>query len=293
MELSSHRYKKTQLVEGWLIVEDAVAANEQGTENEDNQSLSESDDETIASGGGNRRRGQLKGKQQPKPVTWLRRELKDCQEDLSDLALKMLQEMEKRQKQCLPDLLGMLHKCLDFGNHFDAVCGVKIGDKTAVQKMRYAKLGKEEFRRCVGYVSNLPHIQECNQNDDLQIDVEFADIIFWRLKSTIISIIWGEFFPAVFSLFFKKIDKANNKLDALRLDNNAAVKSFERVSTDFDLMEKYNVTLSDDTSFIVAFEEDHFIQEMYTVWLHWERVLCNLRYLLCKNWYGGSGRVLL
>ena len=44
----------------------------------------------------------------------------------------------------------------------------------------------------------------------------------------------GGFFPAVFSLFFKKIDRANNKLDTLPLANNAAVKRFEQVSTDLD-----------------------------------------------------------
>lgn len=259
MELSSHRYKRTELVEGWLIVEDAIATN--GQNKEDDQSLSESEDESIAAVRGNRQKADQK---QPKPVTWLRRELKDCREDLSDLASKMIQEMEKRQKQCLPDLMGMLHKCLDFGNHFDAVCGVKIWQKTAVQKTKYAKLGKEEFRRCVGYVSNLSHVQDQNENDDLQIGVEFADIIFWKLKSTIISIIWGEFFPDVFSLFLKTIDKANNKLVSSRLDSSASVKSCERVQSEFDLMEKYDVILSDDTSFMVAFEEDNFIQEMYT-----------------------------
>ena len=50
----------------------------------------------------------------------------------------------------------------------------------------------------------------------------------------IIIIIWGGLFPAVFNLFFKKIDRANNKLDTLPLDNNAAVKRFEQVSTDLD-----------------------------------------------------------
>ena len=73
----------------------------------------------------------------------------------------------------------MLHEFLDFGSHFDAVFGVKIGDKTAVQKIKYAKLGKEEFRRCVGYVSNLHHIQDGNENKSLQIDIEFADVIIW------------------------------------------------------------------------------------------------------------------
>eukprot|EP00112_Aurelia_sp_Birch-Aquarium-sp1_P020716 Seg540.5 transcript_id=Seg540.5/GoldUCD/mRNA.D3Y31 product="hypothetical protein" protein_id=Seg540.5/GoldUCD/D3Y31 len=122
--ISKMRYKRTELVEGWLIVEDAIATN--GQNKEDDQSLSESEDESIAAVRGNHQKADQK---QPKPVTWLRRELKDCREDLSDLASKMIQEMEKRQKQCLPDLMGMLHKCLDFGNHFDAVVVSKSGKK--------------------------------------------------------------------------------------------------------------------------------------------------------------------
>ncbi len=139
----------------------------------------------------------------------------------------MITEKEKGENQCLPDLIGLLNKCLD---HVNAVCGEKNGERAAVQKTQYGKLGKEEFRRCVGYVWNLPHIQDLVEHNDFQLNIEFAEIIFWGLKLKIISIVWGELLTSLYSLPFKKVDKEKTSCNHFGLTAMHQLKASEEQS---------------------------------------------------------------
>ncbi len=52
------------------------------------------------------------------------------------------------------------------------------------------KLGQEEFRECEDFVSNLPNIRNVIEDDELEIGVKFADLIFWKFKSLLAEVIW-------------------------------------------------------------------------------------------------------
>ena len=90
----------------------------------------------------------------------------------------MLEQLKIRKQQCLPDLMGIHHSRLDFGSHFNDLCGVKIGTRIPIKKSSFATPGRDEFRRCVGYVSKLPHVAQMKERNLLEIDPEFADVIY-------------------------------------------------------------------------------------------------------------------
>ncbi len=123
----------------FIIVEDdrifrEAAGGEEGTEEDSTVEDISSSDKRVAT-----------TQPKPKAVKWVRREIKDCQKDLADLSLNMLEQLKIRKQQCLPDLMGILHSCLDFGSHFNDLCGVKIGTRIPIKKSSFATRSRDEF----------------------------------------------------------------------------------------------------------------------------------------------------
>ena len=176
----------------------------------------------------------------------------------------MLEELQNREDQCLPKLMYLLYRCLDFGNHFSALCGRRQESEIPVNKATFCALGREAFHRCVGFVAKLPHIIAIKESQDLEIDQEFSEIIYWRMKKTILNTIWGEYFPSLFVCFFAKINSASEKLENISLNHNVTVTSFQKLVEKFDLLDKFTVELSDGSCLKVVFQEDKFIEALYT-----------------------------
>ena len=95
---------------------------------------------------------------------WVAREPDDCKEDLKELARNMKVELNRRFSSSFPKLNSMLHKCLDFGLLFSGLCGVRKDDIQPVNKGAYSALGATEFKKCVEFVSKLPHVHEKTWN---------------------------------------------------------------------------------------------------------------------------------
>ena len=89
---------------------------------------------------------------------WVAREPADCMKDLKELAINMKVQLDSRFASSFPKLNSMLHKCLDFGVLFTGLCGVRKDGTHPVNKGVYAALGATEFRKCVEFVSQLPHM---------------------------------------------------------------------------------------------------------------------------------------
>ena len=87
------------------------------------------------------------------------------------------------------------------------------------------KVGQAELLRCANFVSQLPHVTPQIVNSSLNIAPEFADIIFWQLKNSLINVVWGNFFPNFFVEIFMEIpswrpdaqSKSNNEAKPQRL----------------------------------------------------------------------------
>jgi hypothetical protein len=232
------------LVHGWLIVDCEtfrIATEEQETMLEEE---TDSDNE-IENGENSGNTVDISGTSKEKTVKWVQRKIKDCQKELSELSTCMLEELKNREDQCLPKLMYLLYRCLDFGNHF-------------------INAGCEDFHRCVGYVARLPHIIAIKESQDLEIDPEFSEIFFWRMKKVILNTIWGELFPSLFVTFFGKINSASEKLETISINYNVTVISFQKLLEKFDLLDKYKVELSDGSCLDVVFQEDKFIEALYT-----------------------------
>lgn len=66
-------------------------------------------------------------------------------------------------------------------------------------------VGQNEFKRCVSLVAKRQHVQELVKNEDLELDESFSDLIFWKLKSFLLEVIWGKELEQFFPKCFKKI----------------------------------------------------------------------------------------
>ena len=221
-DIANFTYKSTELVEGWLVV-----SEEQG-----------------------------------KPITWAMRELTDCRNDLKKLAEVMVLTLDERCEAGVPDLLSTLHKCLDFGVLFSSLCGDKTNDdEIPVRKADVMQVGQEEFKRCVSFVAKLPHVERLVKQDDLQLHESFSDVIFWKIKSFLLEIIWGKAFEHFFPKCFKRISE--EKLVPVVIPSAQVITSFTRYNIEFDLLDKFLVTLSDASSFSVVLQEEDIIEMLY------------------------------
>lgn len=67
---------------------------------------------------------------------------------------------------------------------------------------------------CVEFVSFLPQVKELN----LALCKEMSASVLWRMKETLISIVWGEMFSLIFANFFKIYDKAQKETKDISLN---------------------------------------------------------------------------
>ena len=81
-----------------------------------------------------------------------------------------------------------------------------------VNRNEYAQLGAASFEKCVLFVSSLPHVKKVIKDDDLELGPAFSQQVFWRMKSTLIDLIWGQHLDSLFPQFFKKISQEESKL---------------------------------------------------------------------------------
>ena len=141
--------------------------------------------------------------------------------------LCMLEELQNREDQCLTNLMYLLYHCLDFCNHFSALCDRRHHSKIPVNKATFCALGCKAFHRCVGYVSKPPHISVTKGSQVLQMNPEFSDIIYWRMKKTILNNTkyhLGKIFPFTFCMFlckdqFNEWEARNHQLKTWRYGN--------------------------------------------------------------------------
>ncbi len=150
---------------------------------------------------------------------------------------------------------------------FDGLCGTKIGNKHPVNKQIYSKLGSKEFSDCVKFVSSLPHVKSLN----LELGEDLSGAVFWRLKTTLIEVVWGNLFPSLFCCFFKEVKEVlelpgtavRHKTvitEFVMNDPNAEVVSFFKAKTDqFTLADVYQLRLKDGKCFEVVLQEDKLI----------------------------------
>ena len=75
------------------------------------------------------------------------------------------------------------------------------------------------------------------------LDESFADVIFWKLKTFLIEVVWRKEFEEFFSKCFKKT--CREKLESVVIRSGQVVTRFEIDKEGFDLLDKLQVMLSD------------------------------------------------
>ena len=129
----------------------------------------------------------------------------------------------------------------------------------------FSNLGAEEFQRCTVDFSQVLHIRD----ENLEIGSTLAASVYWHLKKTLISIVWGYMFPTHSPRFFKRImvtdDNSNFSLVDLVIPEGARLTKFvEGKQQKFTLSDVFVVELSNDTKMHVLFEEEVLINFLYT-----------------------------
>eukprot|EP00112_Aurelia_sp_Birch-Aquarium-sp1_P023792 Seg7234.1 transcript_id=Seg7234.1/GoldUCD/mRNA.D3Y31 product="hypothetical protein" protein_id=Seg7234.1/GoldUCD/D3Y31 len=197
-----------------------------------------------------------------KPVDWEMREIDDCKADLRRIACDMVDSLDTRMNACTPELLFTLQQCFDFGELMRIICGTrKENGHAPTSKPTLMMAGKEEFRRCIKFLIGLPNIMKCVEEENLSLDVEFADMIFWKFKSALVEVIWGKNFERFFPHFFKRV--VDEELRAITIPEGVQVTSFRANKEIFDLLDKFDVRFSDGTIFTCVLQEDEIVHDLY------------------------------
>ena len=197
------------------------------------------------------------------PVNWSARELDDCVDDLTKLARDVIGELDERYENSFSDLNKLLSKCFDFASIFTGLCGTRLEDKAPVDNRKFSEIGALEFRQCVNYASQLPHVQ----NKNLELGSELCSTVFWHFKKVLIEIVWGTKFPELFSRFFKKIMASTDgkfTLQDLVVPNGVPMKRFHTSTpTQFCLSTTFRLELNNGNKMEVLFDEEEFIRSLY------------------------------
>jgi hypothetical protein len=160
-----------------------------------------------------------------------------------------------------PELSKTLQKCLDFALLFNGICGMRTSQsEIPVNKAAFSRLGAQEFKQCVQFVSLLPHVKALN----LALCDELSSSIYWRLKDKLIDIVWGQSFMSLFPRFFKVQEKPGNYKE-IQLKENYFIKRFEKAeATEFTLSDVYNIELDNGKEETVFLHEQELITALYT-----------------------------
>lgn len=178
-----------------------------------------------------------------------------------------MDELENRFQSSYSELNKVLHQCLDFGKLFSALCGIRRNGEVPVDRNKYSELGASEFVRCAEFVAPLPHVKDLN----MELGPQLAPAVYWRLKTTLLEIIWGKMFVSHFTKFFKQIKEATKPGEkttastSIKLpSNDVQVTKFTKCSPKkFCLAEVFQVTISNDEELQVVFEEEEVIKALY------------------------------
>jgi hypothetical protein len=89
------------------------------------------------------------------------------------------------------------------------------------------------------------------KNEDLELDESFCDLIFRKLKSFLLEIIWGKELEQFFPKCFKKVSGAS--LESITIPSGKEITKFMPEMNGFDLLDKLQVSLSNRHSFLQLF----------------------------------------
>lgn len=97
-------------------------------------------------------------------------------------------------------------------------------DQLEFDKPLLARYGRVQFRRCVEFVACLPYVKEVVDARELDLHKDCSEVIFWKLKETLVKVVWGELFQTYFSCFFVKLEK--EKEVPIKLKSEQRISSF-------------------------------------------------------------------
>ena len=112
----------------------------------------------------------------------------------------------------------------------------------------------------------------------MEFSSELSSTVFWRLKSTLMDVVWGTLFSSHFPKFFRQIVEVVEKPGAamrrhvvmsdiaipVGVSTTHVVEFSKSDPTVFSLTEVFRVQLSCGTTLVVVLEEDAIIHALYT-----------------------------
>ena len=166
-DIRNIKYGRCELVEGWLVVEDA-----------------------------NRKPLKLNsGKQESQKI---------ASTTLSSSEKASLQNWNTgsthaiyHSTSCYTTVWILVYSSLEYAVHGRPISTLSIRIKES------SSLEAEKFKRCVQFVAQLPNVQEKN----MEFSDELSSAVFWRLKSTLIEVVWEKLFLSHFPKLFRRVEK--------------------------------------------------------------------------------------
>ena len=169
----------------------------------------------------------------------------------------MNEEIKRRRVEGLPKLLELLSDCLNFGELFRCLVGRRVNmDRFEIDKPLLARYGRD-------HMEGLPYVKEVVDTCELELDKDCSELIFWKLKDTLLKTIWGELFQTYLPRFFAKLEKGNVQVP-IQLKSEQRISSFAANSSgNYDLLDKFEICLTGGEEFTAVLKQDCIIKSRY------------------------------
>ncbi|CAB3991037.1 Hypothetical predicted protein [Paramuricea clavata] len=118
------------------------------------------------------------------------RELEDCEADLHQFIVDVIQSLESRYINCVPDMCKYF-TAIDLECLFCLLVGTRQNGKPSISEAKLEEFGAEYFKKIMEYVCSQEHVAAAIKEGSLDIDSRLSHVIHQRLKQTLKNILWN------------------------------------------------------------------------------------------------------
>eukprot|EP00794_Sanderia_malayensis_P013290 gene13289-biopygen10600 len=192
---------------------------------------------------------------------WEARDLTDCDEDLKQFAVDMLDSLQARYTNCVEEMCHHL-TALDIERIFGFLCGTRKKGKPTISEGELEEYGAHGFRMFVKYICTLEHIKEAIEAGEIDIDYKLSHVLHRRFKQALKHFLWEKKDVIIhwFTLPRKKCQPLSEQVP----DSAGKVNDFQLISDDTSFEKLFCIKFEGvENGFIVKIDESAVYNSMY------------------------------
>ena len=189
--------------------------------------------------------------------------MEDCEADLHQFIVDVIQSLESRYTNCVPDMCKYF-TAIDLECLFCLLVGTRRNGKPSISEAKLEEFGAEYFKKIMEYVCSQEHVAATIKEGSIDIDSRLSHVIHRRLKQTLKNILWN--MKETMVNWFYVVKKEKLKPLASVLSNACGNLTSFKVAQDQPFVEKCFVAVfnGDEREHVVTLNEEAVYKSIYT-----------------------------